>query len=123
MALLARNRVRDRMLDRWRDRLIVGQADCRIGVVVERESARICVLPEQYHGPTITILGGKLAHHGHASDVGRAFAKFGIDRSQHVTLTQRIEDFRRTYDFEIAQNVLLLWREDRRPAQAEILEP
>ena len=50
VAFLARDRIGDRGLDRRRDRLVVGQADDRIGVIVERQPAPVGGLAEQQHG-------------------------------------------------------------------------
>ena len=117
------DRIGDRGLDRRGDRLIVGQADDRIGVIVERQAASIGGFAEQQHGAAVAVLAGDFAQHGHAGNVGGAFAEFGVDRRQHVALVERVEDLRRAHDFEIAEDVLLLRRERRRPAQAEIAQP
>ena len=69
------------------------------------------------------MLARKLAEHRHAGDVGRALAKLGVNRGEHIALAEGIEDFRGADDFEIAQNGVFLRRECRRPAQAKVPDP
>src|SRR5215475_9239246 len=120
-ALLASDGINHGQLDRRADGTILGNADVRKGIVIERKPASERCLAEQHHGARILVAGGDVADCGERHGVDRAFAEIGQRARDQIPLVDGVEKLDCAHDFEPRERIAPIRRRLGRGANDDVL--
>src|SRR5215510_12841455 len=122
-ALLASDGEDHGALDRRANGAILGNADGRKGIVIERKPAPERGLAEQQHGARILVAGGDFADRGKGDGVDRPFAEIGQRACDQVPFVDGVEKLDRAHDFEPCDRIAPIRRGLGQGTHDDVLVP